>query len=455
MALQRKHAPAERSRTGSADRGTGSGEYKVKGKRATARQRRWINGSLSQAKKDRASRRVMIAVIMTITQESRAGEDMEQTGNDDLGGFQQGRNWISVEGAKDPERATHAFLITGPTSWKRVHGGVKKAPGNLEEAIKRVQISVGGYAQWEEEATRTVDAWLGSDGGEGDSYIKRYSFTRGEQGGERENSWDAAQRLVEEVGAFRWAAGNVFFAASGDELRAQAPALTIRGNEPWLITRPRWSWAAGRAIVEISFNVLADRWDTMPGAAVLMDRRFGAMGGRWYVWNASGASLDSPVATVVLRRPTKLRAEPASERAEREGGEGGGGLEDVCRRISENRSDYLYGGGHGVPLSKLKSGSRMDCSSSCSLALKRAGMFKGSTAIVSGEFATSWGRPGKGDEFTVWANGQHVWIEGYDGDGKPAWRFDTSQHPPPSGPAFTRKARSDQGRFTARHWPGH
>jgi hypothetical protein len=457
--LIKTQAAAPRA-TASTTRGTGSGEYTVKGKRATATQRKWIDGCLAQAAEDKASRRVMIATIMTITQESNAGEQVNvMTGNDDVGGFQQGRNWVSVEDSKKPAPSTHAFLVTGPTSWKKVHGGVKKAPGNLSLAIHQVQNNKdpNAYAQWESEATKTVDAWLDNGGSsEASTYIKRYSFTRGEKGGSKENSWDAAQRLVEEVGAYRWAAGNVFYAASGDEIRAQAPSLTIRGDEPWLLRRPSWSWAAGRAMAEMTLPVLADRWDVLPGARVDVSKRLGFMAGSWMVFNVSGDSLVSPEATVVLRRPTALRPEPASETGEHDAESGGASdLHRVCKEISDNRSSYVYGGGHGTPLEKLKSNSHMDCSSSVSLALHRADLFKDSVAWTSGKFAADYGKGGKGDEFTVWANATHVWIEGYDDAGKFAWRFDTSQHSGKSGPMLTTVPRKDQARFTARHYPGH
>jgi hypothetical protein len=459
MALQRRNSPATRSASSEATagdagrpRGTGSADYKVKGKRATAKQRETIDGCLAQAQEDGASRRVMIATVMTITQESNAGELASvMTGNDDVGIFQQGRNWVSEKEAKDPAASTHAFLVTGPTSWKKVHDGLKNAPGNLNQAIMKVQISVGGYAPWEKEATKTVDTWLDTGGGGGGSYIKQYNFTRGEKGGQRENSWDAAARLVEEVGAYRWAAGNVLYAVSGDELRAAAPSLTIRGDEGWLVRQPAYSWANNREISEVNLDVLGDRWDVMPGACVVLSSLYGPMAGRWLVWNASGDRLDSPVVHVVLRRPTRLRDEPPSESAQRSESEGGGSLYDICKKISDNRHEYVYGGSHGPKLSSLKPSSPFDCSSSTSFALHEAGMFDGSVAITSGEFAKSWGKAGKGDDFTVWANGTHVWMEGYDGSDF-AWRFDTSQHSGKSGPMLTTKERNDQSRFTPRHW---
>lgn len=464
MALQRVEAPAKRkpsssSKSGDAARSSGlgtSGGITVKGRRATSRQRHVIDGCLTQAKEDGASRRVMVAVVMAITDESGAGEDMSTTGSDDTGIFQQGRNWISAAGARDPGKATHAFLVTGPTSWKKVHGGLKKAPGNLSLAIHQVQGNAdpNAYAPFKKEAINTVDTWLGQDGNfTTGPRRKRYEFTRGERHGQKENSWDAAGRLVEEVGAYRWAAGNVLYVVSGDELRAGAPALTINGDESWLVSPPSWSWASGRDVAEVTLQVLTEHWNVMPGACVALAPGYGPLAGRFMVWNVAGDRLDSPTVTVVLRRPTRLRPEPAPETADAGGGGSASSLKAVCKNISEYRSPYVYGGSHGPKLSKMKSSDPMDCSSSVSLALHRAHMFKGDVAIVSGGFAKSYGKAGKGQDFTVWANDGHVWIEGYK-DGKFDWRFDTSHHGGKSGPAFETQARSDQARFTPRHWPG-
>lgn len=457
MALKRRQAPAKKKK-GKSNRGTGSGHYTVKGHRATARQRATINGVLEQCEEDHASRRVMVAAIMCITQESVAGEKVKKTGNDDTGIYQQGRNWISAAGSKDPKKSTHAFLITGPTSWKKRFGSVKHAPGDLNAALMRVQGSVGGYGQWQNEAERTVATWM--SGGEDSSFsLKRYVFTRGERGGQKESSWEAADRLVKEVGAYRWAAGNVFYAVSGNELRRGAPALVLRGDEGWLRKRPAWSWSGNRAISEMTLEVYVEQWGVMPGGMVEVHRDLGAMAGKWMVYTVTGTSLGSPEATVVLRRPTGLKKEPAPERKDRPGADdltGGTGdrtvgrLREVCKAISANRSTYVYGGGHGPPVKRLRASSHMDCSSSVSLALYKAGFFDGDKpAYTSGTFASSWGQHGEGDEFTVWAHGGHVFIEFHDGT-----RFDTSQHSGKSGPAYTTVKRSHSG-FTPRHARGH
>lgn len=452
-------SPAQRGVVGSAatagqagrPRGTGSSDgIKVKGKRATARQRSVIDGALAEADQLNASRRVMVALVMALTQESRCGEESSNL-------LQQSTAWNNATDAKSPAKATRAFLVTGPTSWKKVHGGLKSAPGNLANAVQAVQKSgagAGAYARWQNEASSTVDTWSARGGGSDSQRRKRYEFARGERHGQKENSWDCMARLVEEVAAYRWAAGNTLYAVSGDELRAGAPSLTIRGDEGWLIKPPAFSWANNRSVSEISIDVLTEHWNVMPGATVVMGSQFGALAGRFMVWHVSGESLDSPVVTVTLRRPTRLKDEPAAELTSTSNG-AGGKLHDVAQQISSHRGDYLLGGGHGVPLNKLKSSDRMDCSSSVSLALFRAGFFDGSTALVSGDFARSYGKAGKGQEFTVWANASHVWLEGYDTDGSFAWRFDTSHHGGQSGPMLTTAKRTDQSRFTARHWPNH
>lgn len=433
-------------------RGTGSAEIKVKGQRATADQRSVIDGALTEGQGRGASRRVMIACVMCMTQESSCTKSA--TNGEHVGPYQQEASafYGSESQRRDPKHSTGKFL----DEWKRVNGGIKKAPGNLASGIEAVQRSgrPSLYSTWEAEATKTVDKVLASgDVGES-SYVKRYLFTRGERGGQRENTWDATARLVQEVGAYRWAAGNTFYAVSGDELRAGAASLTIDGNEAFLISQPQYSWANNRAVTEVTLMVLADRWDVMPGGAIILHDKYGVLAGRYMVWNVSGDRIDSPVVTVVLRRPTRLKDEPASEMGQRSGGPSGT-LHAIAEKVSRNRHEYIYGGSHGPKLSTLSPSSPFDCSSSCSYALYKADMFDGNVAITSGTFASSWGKKGKGDEFTVWANGEHVWIEGYDGAGKFAWRFDTSHHGGKSGPMLTTVKRTDQSRFTPKHWPGH
>lgn len=122
-----------------------------------------------------------------------------------------------------------------------------------------------------------------------------------------------------------------------------------------------------------------------------------------------------------------------------------------CRAIAEAGGPYEWGGGHGPLLKYVRARPGLDCSSSVSLALWRAGLFHTSTAIVSGQFV-NWGLPGRGRFFTIHYNASHVWIEFH---GLLRWvRFDTSpQGSGGRGPRLRFGRRFTAG-FRQRHWPG-
>ena len=82
-------------------------------------------------------------------------------------------------------------------------------------------------------------------------------------------------------------------------------------------------------------------------------------------------------------------------------------------------------------------------------------MFTGSSAITSGEFASELGAsPASGADFTVWANGDHVFIASE--NTKPGWRFDTvpGNPPGPNGPHVRGLPPVENlSSFTPKHWP--
>lgn len=430
----------------STKKGTGADSaYKVKRVKATAEQRDNIDAILTEADDEGSSRRVMIATIMAATQESVMRTSA--TNGKHLGLYNQDPGWGSVSDRRDATRSTRAFLA----AWKKAHGSLKNAPGDLAAGIEAVQRSGQGslYSQWETEATATVDAWLGG-AGESRTRIEPFEFTRGEKDGEREDSWTAIGRLTQDVEWHYWAQYNTLFVVSDDELRAAAPALEIHGDEEWLLAPPSFDWSPDRVVTQVTLRVLADEWAFQIGANVMLATG-GPARGRFLV-NDEAGSMVGPELTVTLRRPSTKKPEPAADSASRTGS--GGSLDpllDACRDISRDDHPYSYGGGHGSKLSAIRPKDGLDCSSSCSLALWKADMFDGTAAITSGAFASSWGKPGKGKDFTVWANDSHMWIEFHDGRYK---RFDT-RGPGESGPHLRESAAHDQARFTARHWPGH
>lgn len=466
MALVRPRARAQAGMSDPPGRGLGRAKITVKGAAATAVQRRVITGILSKADELGASRRVMVACIMAATQESTCmplGYG-DAAGPDSRGPFQQRTPWGPLSQRLDPAGSCELFLTVdkgyGVQGWRVVHGSLRNAPGDLSRAINQVQHSAypDAYAQWQPEAERTVDVWQGSPtaGDQTADRDTRYTFTR-EAG---QSSWDAIGDLAGEVAWSRWAYANTLFYASDEELRRQQPSVTIRGGEQWISAGPRLRMSVARPAEELELVVIADRWVVPPGACVEV-LTGGPMDGRWLVAGVAGESLDDPTCTITMRRPRHPLLEPPNPKAAKVAavattmgkGKGINALMAACKELSDAAAGYLLGAGHGVAIATVDPKNKFDCSSSTSWVLAKAGMFTAKSAIVSGDFASSWGEPGRGRRFTVWANGSHVWTEFH---GPVEWRrFDTSPQGDTHGrgPRLRTTQRSTAG-FTPRHWPG-
>ncbi len=132
----------------------------------------------------------------------------------------------------------------------------------------------------------------------------------------------------------------------------------------------------------------------------------------------------------------------------------------TAEALDRARIPYCYGGGHGITPARPSRGQYcwhaaperkvygssdqgLDCSSSVSLVLQRAG-YKLPT-MTSGLLA-SWGKPGPGRHVTIWTNAEHVYLQ----IGNRYWG--TSQENIRHGPGW-HSARSGAG-FIARHPPG-
>lgn len=440
----------------------------VKGVKATPDQRRNLNLVLTECQARGCSRDVMIAAVCCVIQESTAKRlgYGDVAGPDSRGLFQQRAPWGPLSVRLDPRGSTAMFLTGGrggQKGWQQANGSLQRVPGGIERAVTRVQISVGGYQQHENEATRIVRAWGGSSA-EGDvatgTYTKSYQFTRNAG----ENSWEAMQRLAAEVGWRCFVVGNTVYYMSDQQLFARRARYQVTPDDPAVLDAS-WDVDWGKATSELSLDVVLERWSAPPGSVIIVDG-FGPPDGRWLVTNVS-RDYFAPNATVTLKQPGKELLEPANERVTRaanaagtspfgetsiDDGSKAAKLYAEAKRISDAGGSYVYGGGHGPPLSSLNSGQGLDCSSSTSLALWRAGMFPGNVAITSGEFAQSWGQPGRGERFTVWANSGHVWTQLH-GVGN-AWRFDTSPYGSGGrGPRLRATPRPTDG-FTPRRWPG-
>ena len=118
---------------------------------------------------------------------------------------------------------------------------------------------------------------------------------------------------------------------------------------------------------------------------------------------------------------------------------------------------YIYGGGHGVPLSQLDSG--YDCSGATSYILHAAGLL-GLYAEDSTELE-AFGQPGPGAWITVYANSGHVFIAVAGIVMNTAWYAPVNPTSPDSGPRWqpsstipAQYAGDQYGGFVQRHPAG-
>jgi RNA polymerase sigma factor (sigma-70 family) len=125
----------------------------------------------------------------------------------------------------------------------------------------------------------------------------------------------------------------------------------------------------------------------------------------------------------------------------------------AAQELARQDRVYRFAAGHGVFLTSIGAREPLDCSSSASLILKRAGVFDPDPAWTSGQLAEHWGQVGEGRYLTVWANDEHVWLE-FKLDADHGERFDpTPSRLAPNSGWLSRHAGPTR-EFTPRYWPG-
>jgi hypothetical protein len=366
----------------------------------------------------------------------------------------------SVEARRDIPRVVDTFLKKGFTG----RGGAIKlarenpdwSPGQIAQAV---QGSAFGdrYEKVRAGAEKVLEAYGGLGGSSGGTYRKSYNFEIGSTDNPHENFWDGMGRLADEVKWPLFTDGPRVYFDPETTLIRQKPVLVVSRDDVEVVDW-NYTWDVRNIATELTLTLLCNPFEFRAGEVFKLEG-FGAastgstakLPGRWLVEEITRGRYDLS-SQFTLKQPERPDPEPASEVGQRAQADKAGSssdLKDVCDHIDSQNRSYLWGGGHGK-LSAIGPKDPLDCSSSCSLALSRADMFKGSDAIVSGDFARSWGEAGRGKDFTVWANAEHVFIQS-EGEGS-KWRFDTSGGPP-SGPHVRDSWRSTSG-FTPRHWPG-
>lgn len=414
----------------------------------------------------------LAGALATMTQESGCN-NLPGGDRDSAGLFQQrpSQNWGTYAQVTNPTYAIKKFMTPYLHYCRAGHGVI--------EAAQLVQGS--GFpqapAQWLPESRIDVGVVMGSRDfadttSQGTATTTKtttraqpYEFSRG-NAGQKETSWDAMGRLAQEVQWDRFMRAGALWFVSENWLRDQQPRFVFAQGARGVLSITQSS-DNRQAAAEMTVTALAKRWSVTPGDVVLVTGQ-GPGDGLWLV-SDTRRDLASHTTDITLKRPSLKLAEPAPQTTTTTTNVAGanvaslnptGNLQgpaqaqtvyNAAQAISDRHLPYTYGGGHGAVGTP---GPGFDCSGSVCAALAAAnlGYHTGGPCDVSGTMASSWGAPGRGRWFTVWANVEHVWMQ-WTGVGR-AWRFDTSPHNcGPDGPAMRYCARETSG-FVPRHWPG-
>lgn len=326
-----------------------SDHIKVKHKNATQTQLNVIEKVIAAGEDKHAPHLVIVAAVMTITQETEAGANTANSKY--IGVFQQDPRYWAATG--DPykdavgARGKQGFYDAAIAQYR------KDPNQSLEDLILRVQAP--GYslyglevAKWRGDAQHAVEAYGLTVGG-GNSgastsidFKKKYEFHVGPPDGDaNENYLAAIYRLAEEV---RWRAfwvNDVLHYQSEEELFKAKARKRLRRFEDG-IEGVSFGWDHVRQplgdrnkINTMTLRVRMELWVAPLGTVVVFDEG-GPAQGRWLITNIRRSVFDE-LGEIVLSKPVRPRSEPANEPGSREptvpGGPGSPTQDDVSTAL--------------------------------------------------------------------------------------------------------------------------
>lgn len=296
-------------------------KLQVKHNKANPRQIDVGDTILSVAADMGASPKVMQVAIAVATQEStlnpNIGQDYKKSGH--IGAFQQdsapGSMWIKLGGATgNLETDTKAFITEAIKKEKQFPKADAAQLGELiqypGEPSPIWTIYSRTLTEWMDEAKEWVKQFNGGGGGsQTGERRKQYYFMRGQPDGPKgENTWDASNRLAQEVNWHRFVVGNTFFYVRDADLMKQKPIDTLSEDDPG-VDYIDFDMDLGKPVQEATITCRAVRWAAHPGEVVVLEDS-GPANGRWLVQEISKKLFD-PTATITIRQPHGSLKEPA------------------------------------------------------------------------------------------------------------------------------------------------
>jgi hypothetical protein len=403
------------------------GSVTVKHAKADAAQVHIINEVLDVGMSMGASFKLLIASIMTITQETDVIN--ENAGAAGIGPFSQepGTWGQTYPGAtNDVGEDAHGFFQVG---LKEDKANPSQSKADLCQAVQNSGAGASYYARWESEATATVERYLGgsSVGSVSQTVKERYAFERAK----KEDAWKNSKELAAEVKWRRFMVAGKFFYVP-DAFLLTAKRRAVIDEEDSGIDSIDFEMHENVEIQEVTVTCRAAYWKVPPGCVVELSKQMGPAAGTYVVENIEGSLFSSdPNVTIKLHKSVKALKEPAPETKTKSLSIPGGGSSDeappgmpsnVVKMLEEAEAiegtPYLWGGGHASAADVKTRLKKYDCSGAVSRILYVGGYI--SSPATSGTLAGMY-EAGKGEWFTIYANSVHVWIEFRTVDGWRAW----------------------------------
>lgn len=376
--------------------------------------------------------KLLVCAIMTITQESDA-VDLAISGGpngEGFGPFSQTAAWRSTGlpgGVHGDVPACARGFFQAASTVDKAHPSMAKGP-----LCQEVQHAGAGqlYSQWEDEATRTVEKYLGgSDVGSVEQTVtERYAFERKK----KEDAWKNSLELAKEVRWRRFMVAGKFFYVP-DTFLMRAKRRDSINEEDSGVDTIDFEIHENKDIDEVTVECRADYWRVPPGCIVHLDEQMGPAEGNYLVIDIEGTLFrgDKGI-TVKLHKPVEPLKEPANETHTKSISVPGGGTgspeappgmpANVVKMMVEAEAiegtPYKWGGGHGSASDLRQRLKEYDCSGAVSRILYVGGYLD--EPLTSGALASKF-EGGRGEWFTIWANAAHVWIEFRTVNGWRAW----------------------------------
>jgi cell wall-associated NlpC family hydrolase len=338
------HVPSQAQRDANREPGFGPGaRITVKNRPADAAQITNIDLVLHTGWKMGARRKVLVAAICTITQESDCR--VSATNGVHVGLFQQDPRYWAPGGSRDPVTDATQFFQ------RAIAEDQKRPADTIEDLCENVQNPGdsgpgNAYSQWFAEADRTVTSWS-MPGGDGStaadvaaangSFVPtggtaatstQFEYTRGTVQvvnhkfvWTREDNWSCLSRLAAEV---QWRCfadqGTVYFVDDLDLFRsrplmtiteaASADQLPALPSGVLIVDSIDGDYDTGKRNAQLTVKVRLSRWAAPPGSMVAIEY-CGPFSGRWLVQEIR-RPLFSKDGTITLVKPQPALPESES-----------------------------------------------------------------------------------------------------------------------------------------------